>query len=520
MSKKNSRNIYGFTLIELLLALSIISLVILISSNLVIFGVKSHKLTANKYDLQSSIRLATEQTNQIVRYSKAVFAVPQTFVANTSVMDPGWDYFMVSQDKKRVVTMEYNKDTNRHEERVIVGEQDNIVYEVFFEKDTSVNSDSVMKYKIYAYVTDSKGKKTREVLVFESTVESINAIQVADKGSVAAPSIALAYRSDGQTSGKGKNQIAYITIVVDVSGSMLANPNGVYEYDRRGDRIEYKDSRIRHVRKALGGSESNPDTGIIQQFSKEENVFISLVPFSTTGNYPSPTANTNPNSRHHIYEVYDNTKKNDLVEIIKKMEAEGGTNTGDGLRQAYNLHNDFRTRMSIDEKTQIHHYMVLLVDGETTYEVKKGIWERIEYWDWFIKKIRWDFKVSNSEPKYYLNVGNISFYYGSNSYSSNPNTTYAITGNGNSIINNSPYVNAVGKLIKNFDAGNGVKSYIIGYAKDLGTHISSIGTSIGTESDNIYKYDDPGFNLDEIFKNIATDIMADFWLVSGPQIQE
>lgn len=307
---------------------------------------------------------------------------------------------------------------------------------------------------------------------------------------------------------------------MDVSGSMLANPNGVYEYDRRGDRIEYKDSRIRHVRKALGGSESNPDTGIIQQFSKEENVFISLVPFSTTGNYPSPTANTNPNSRHHIYEVYDNTKKNDLVEIIKKMEAEGGTNTGDGLRQAYNLHNDFRTRMSIDEKTQIHHYMVLLVDGETTYEVKKGIWERIEYLDWFIKKIRWDFKVSNSEPKYYLNVGNISFYYGSNSYSSNPNTTYAITGNGNSIINNSPYVNAVGKLIKNFDAGNGVKSYIIGYAKDLGTHISSIGTSIGTESDNIYKYDDPGFNLDEIFKNIATDIMADFWLVSGPQIQE
>jgi hypothetical protein len=54
----------------------------------------------------------------------------------------------------------------------------------------------------------------------------------------------------------------------------------------------------------------------------------------------------------------------------------------------------------------------------------------------------------------------------------------------------------------------------------LPTHINSIGTSVGTESDHIYRYDDPGFSLDEVFKNIANDIMADFWLVSGPVIKK
>jgi hypothetical protein len=517
----------------------------MISANLLILGMKSHKLTGKEYDLQSSIRRVTEETTKIVRYSKAVFAVPQTFISNTNSMDPGWNYFMVSSDGKRIVSMEYNGTI--HEERVLVSEQDNIVYEVIFEKDASAKSDSVMKYEIYAHVTDDAGNKTREKIVFESTVESVNAIQVVDKGTKASPAIAIAYRNDGQTSGKGKNQIAYITVVVDVSGSMNKTPSG-----SGNSNIEHPDARIRYVREALAGDEDNPEAGIIQRFSKEENVFISLVPFSTTGNYPKPTANVDPSDIRPIYEVYNEEQENNLVEIIKTTKATGGTNTGDGLRQAYHLHNDFRTRMSINEEDQVHHYMILLVDGQTTYETKNGNWvdngdyryysrrkDGKNYYYNYIWRTNWSVLNSN----YYLgsrdyDFGNITnepitfierkFWKKENGYdyykkyygkkNSDITNVLRITGTGSDVITDSPYVTAIGNLIKNFESGNAVKSYLIGYANKLGDHVNSIGTSVGTESDHIYRYDDPGFNLDEVFKNIANDIMADFWLVSGPQI--
>lgn len=540
-SRYNLRSNQGFTLVELILTIAITSVVIMISANLLNLATKSHKLTAKEYDIQSAIRRVTEETTKIVRYSKAVFAVPQTFIVNTNTMDPGWDYFMVSSDGKRIVAMEYNG--TEHEERVLVSEHDNIEYEVVFEKDTDAKSDSVMKYEIYAHITDDAGNKTTEKIVFKSTVESVNAVQVVDKGSKASPAIALAYRNDGQTSGKGKNQIAYVTVVVDVSGSMNQTPAGA-----GNSSTESTNARIRYVREALTGTAGNPEAGIIQRFSKEENVFISLVPFSTTGNYPNPTANKSPSDRHPIYDVYDENDKIDLVEVIKKTKAVGGTNTGDGLRQAYHLHNDFRTRMGVKVEDQVHHYMILLVDGETTYETKTEDWvdngkykDTSSHWSWnnryewdtdwvklnsdyYLGSKDYDFIKITDEPNEFINRvfhnagwgSNYSDYYGKKN--SDISDALSLSGNGSAVITNSQYVTDLGSLIKNFESGNGVKSYLIGYASDLGDHVNSIGTSVGTESDHIYRYDDPGFSLDEVFKNIANDIMADFWLVSGPQI--
>ncbi len=554
-----SKRTYGFTLIELILAISLISIVILISTNLIIFGTKAHKLTFKEYSMQSDIRKATEKTNDIVRYSKAIFAVPKSFVESVDIMDPGWNYFMVSPDGKRIVIMEYDKLSDKHIEKVIVEESEGISYYVQFEKDNDARSDSVLKYRIYAYNTDNTNQKTNEKLIFESTVETNNAIQVADKGSVSSPSIALAFRGDGQTSGKGKNQIAYITIIVDVSGSMNDSPNG--QKPPKNQR-EHTNARIKNVREALVGTSRNRENGIIQKFANEENIFLSLVTFSTSGNYPVPTANDYPNSTYPIYEVYNNSTKNTLINEVDKLKASGGTNTGDGLRQAYYLHEDFRTRMNemgtpIKEKDQVHHYMILLVDGETTYQVNTGTWndngsyrdtrrtERINgithnRYDW---ATNWRFTPNSSS--FYLDRGNINViqnnpddeplnfshtesrnnwfrtdyyvYYGEKN---SPVDSYSIIGNGSTIINNSGYVKAVGNKIKAFDSGTGIKSYLIGYASGLTKEINYLGDCIGTDTNLRYKYDDPNFNLDEIFKNIATDIMADFWLATGPQIMK
>lgn len=548
------KTINGFTLIELILTIVLISLVITVSVNMMTFANRTHRITVDEYELQSAIRLAAESTNNIVRYSKAVFAVPETFVQTPSNMDSGWSYFMVSSDRKKIVRMEYDADTDSHIEVVVVPERPNVLYELTFAKDETANSDSVLAFEIIAITVDNENKETGKKVEISSIVESVNAMQIVDKGSAVSPAVALAYRSDGQTQGQGKNQIAYVTIIIDVSGSMNLSPDGTGNVNYEGD-----NARIKHVRKALSGDED--EIGIINQFSEEENVFVSLIPFSTTANYPSPTQYTASSERHVIYEPFKANDEQTLIDSANALIASGGTNTGDALRQAYYLHQDFRTRMNIPVETQVYHYMIMLVDGQTTYEIRTGGFiddGRYRYYDdntsssgnnrYYYDDYRWENNWNFSPTGYYSDRGNISDfippskpynlisqvlvdswrtvrrnnyvyhyqydrYYGEKADNA---SGYKRTGNGNTVINPSEYVNTIGAMIES--NAEPIKSYIIGYATDLSTHIDSIGNALGTDSDKIYAYDDEGFNLQEVFRNIANDIMADFWLLTGPQI--
>ena len=565
MKRYKKYNKKGFALVELLIAVALITVVIIVSMNMFFFGTNAHRLTFKEYEIQSDVRIATEQVTNIVRYSKAVFGVPYPFVESTSKMDPGWSYFMVSADGKRIVSMDYNDTTKVHEEKIIVEEQDNIEYEMIFEKDKNAKNDNVMIYKIYAQVVDENGNKVRDKIVFESKVESVNAVQVADKGTAAAPSIALAYRNDGQTSGKGKNEIAYITIITDVSGSMAANPSGAYSYDDEGNIVERTDSRIRFVREALAGD--GEKEGIIQFFSKEENIYLSLIPFSTTANAPEPMDNSDPDARHDIYEVFDVEESETLEAKAETLVAEGGTNTGDALRQAYHLHNDFRDRMkaTIKPEDQVHHYMILLVDGETTYQTNTHIIKDVGKYE---QKGRGNKQRYEYEPKVefvsileeFTSKGNVTAfafnypetkvigeikknYYYSFNYPKGvkdkektpifpSRTELGLYGNGSTIIKNASSIKTMGNLIKSFDDGNGIGSYLIGYASGLSGEIKYIADSIGTPENIIvdpnepaknsiyrYLYNDESFDVSNILNEIAKDIMADFWLATGPQIQ-
>lgn len=572
------RNSKGFTLIELIIVLGFVGLIILISSNLLIFGANTSKLVTKDYYMQSEIRRTTEKANELIRYSKAVFAVPKSFVESTDVMDPGWNYLMVTNDSKRIVTMEYDETLDKHIEKNAVEASADILYYIEFEKynEDEEKSDKVIKYEIYAYNADKDGNKINEKLVFESTVEAVNAIQIIDKGTESSPSVALAFRSDGQTSGKGKNQRAYITIIVDTSNSMNKAPDG-----SGSNTNETLNSRITKVRKALVGDGTDTGNGIIQQFAKEENVFLSIIPFANTANYPSPHSNHQPDAIHPEYEVYESNELTSLLGVINNLQADGhnswsygsghgGTNTGDALRRAYYLHENYRAKNNIDPKDQVHHYIMMLVDGETTFETSYVDWEDDGLYthpntyysygeyinsDWHYRfnwETDWKKTISNdllpdgninieyfqsyspedetlSRSSYYNGTINYYSYYYRRVRTYNGNivkygeknddfSNILITGDGSSVISDSDYIQSIGNAIKNFDSG--INSYIIGYANDLGNHVNGIGDDIGTLTDNIYRYDDPNFDLDTVFKNIATDIMADFWLATGPQIME
>ena len=242
--KKVIKGNKGLTLIELLLSLALVSFVIIISTNILMVGMKSQDLSVKEYAVQSEIRIAAEKTNEIVRYSKAVFAVPKSFVSSESTMDPGWSYLMASLDGRRIVTMEYDEDLSKHVERTLINESEGTFYYLSFDKTDSANSDTVISYRIYSYNKDQSGQKTDEKLIYETTVETVNAIQIVDKGTETSPSVALAFRNDGQTSGKGKNQIAYITIVIDVSNSMNLTPSGTGDTSYRDWETDRKSTRL------------------------------------------------------------------------------------------------------------------------------------------------------------------------------------------------------------------------------------------------------------------------------------
>lgn len=566
MMNKNQNK--GFTLVELIISIAFVSIIILISTNLFLVGNKANSMSIKEYDIQSSVRMATEEANKITRYSKAVFAVPQTYIAN-GAMDPDWKYFMVSPNKKKIVSMEYDSVNKKFVERVLVKEQNNIEYEIFFEKVKNSTLDNILKYVIKAYLVDSNGNRSeKEKFIFESAVEAINTVQVLDKGTgipangiiTQSTSIALAYRNDGQSSGKG-NEYAYITLVVDVSGSMKLLPTDI-DANVSVPSTEKTGSRMQKVREALAGT--SLEKGIIEQFSNEENVFVSLIPFSTTANYPLATANDKKDidNLHPIYDVHFNqvftnntkNKSNLKEEVSDKLKANGGTNTGDGLRRAYQLHLNFRNRMSniVKETEKVHHYMILLVDGQSTYETgTKVSWEdKGEYvsngtyssGNKNYPKYIWDVNyVPKNGTNYYQQDKNvtISTLYPSdttpknqNNYTSQGTTRYygvakddtttanslAVVGSGNTYIGTG-YINKIGTQIKAFNSNKGIKSYVIGYSTGLSARVNEIGNAIGTDSSKVFSYDDDDFDLQEVFDAIANDILADYWVLTGPQIR-
>jgi hypothetical protein len=129
--------------------------------------------------------------------------------------------------------------------------------------------------------------------------------------------------------------------------------------------------------------------------------------------------------------------------------------------------------------------MIILVDGETTYETKV-----------------------EDGTSYYVDDGDYN------------EAKMKRVGLGNvSMPNDSPsYVYSIGELIK--ASSPGIKTYVIGFDSSISTSVTQIAESIGTnKSEDLHLYNSSTFDLSEIFSDIANDIVADMWLIMGPQIQ-
>jgi prepilin-type N-terminal cleavage/methylation domain-containing protein len=448
MKKCLFNNKKGVTLIELILALALFTVIIALTFNMLIFGTRAQNMVNDEYEIQSAGRLAAQSINQAVRSSTALFTINRSSFREDNLTE-NWDYFGLSPDKREVVKYVYVSATSSHRKEVVVPAQDGITYSLVFHKTDSSNDNRLLGYTLEAVKDGSVVKK----IELESELEALNSLQVVDRGTYSDPAVAIAYRSDDRP------QAVYgaVTMVLDTSGSMDDNIWGNYTNNTNSKRITI----MKNEAKAL-----------VEEFSKEQNISISLIPFATSAN--------NPGSYYNVA-----SQKNHLINEIDSFSAVGGTNTGDGLRRAY--HNMVGFTNSNPTLT-VRHYLVILVDGVTTFYT------------------------------YYRSGGYRPFYYGGLNISDHNGVYY--DGYGNRLDpDGTDYVNNIGNNYIQDSSSSiyPVKPYVIGFSgvsTELGS-IADIASAVGAGSSSIFQYS-PTRDLGDIFDEIRQAIINDLWVVNGP----
>ncbi len=144
-----------------------------------------------------------------------------------------------------------------------------------------------------------------------SSVELLNSINIDHLGTDSDPAVALAFSmvEPGSQEWVEVSPDAYITMVLDISGSM--------NWDMDGKSESVTNPRIDILK-------SNANKMIDRLANMNFDIYVCLVPFSTSANNPGD-----------FYNVNDEEDLNDLKNEVDVLTANGATNTGDGIRRAY-----------------------------------------------------------------------------------------------------------------------------------------------------------------------------------------
>ncbi|MGI6751739.1 MAG: VWA domain-containing protein [Anaerovoracaceae bacterium] len=318
----------GFTLMEIIIALSLLGMVMAAAGGFIKFSFTAEKKVEDEYELQSEMRHATEILNNAVRDASVTFIMPGD--AEEAYLKDKWSYIGVSEDKREFVQYLWvpNEDGKggSHVKRVLVSAKNGVTYSLRFD-----NTEDT-KLVDYTIGLDKVNGKSMEVA---STVSAINSVAVDLYSSERNPASLIAYREDPRPQPEGnKNVTVVISMVLDDSGSMKDAMGG-------GSPGRNEKSRSQIMK--------DKANALIDSFP--ENVWLGVVRFADNAN--------NPSSLIHLV---DERKKEEAKRKIP-TSANGGTNTGDGLRRGYYQLQSYSK--AADE--EVLYYIILLTDGDPTY---------------------------------------------------------------------------------------------------------------------------------------------------------
>jgi len=436
----------GFTLIELIIAMALVSLVIGIASSMMVFSIKSQEIVAQEFQIQSEMRIASEIVNQQVRYASAVFLLNQKQFSGSSDLKNGWSYFALSTDKKQILHYKWNEVSGAHDSIQLSASSSDVFYGMTF---GNVTNDARMVH----FKLEGHRESTGDVKVsISSELNALNSVVVDDSGTSIAPSVTLAYRSDDVPDPE-KIKVA-VTLVLDKSGSM--------GYPMGGSNS--------NIRMTIMKSKASD---LIDTFAAMDNVYVSLIPFSTNANNPGAFLLAKDN-------------KVALKATINGLNANGGTNAGDGLRRSYYQHVSFNST----QVDKVLNYTILLMDGNPTY-----------------------YPSTDGSTYFYL-TGNISdsgSVMGGNGSSTTSDTMGYIQGFSNNYIKNITQTQTV--FMKTFVIGFTAIVAEVARAKDIANYHT-------LDSDDrikgLYFEATSSEELANVFNSIADVILQETWHIYGP----
>lgn len=455
----------GMTLIEVIVAVALLGLVVTGAYSIINFARLYLQKSQTEYQFQFATRYTLQKTSDVIRYSTAVFTIPESSFAADN-LDSGWDYIGIvdTVDGQEIVKYTYDRATDSHLASVLVSAQPDVGYEFVFTKVNPSDEDSLLKFSIRAYPAgsvDAHGDAVAAVTV-TSEVNSQNSLQIIDLSTPPYdPAVAVAFRAEERI----QSVVGHVAMVLDTSGSMEQGLDGVTGHTPR--RIDALKTQA---------------TTLINNFATEDNIDIKLVPFNTS-------ANSSGSSIYNFQNAKINTSA--LLTAVSNLSPGGGTNTGDGLRRAYwALYNHNR---EVSAGVRASNYLIVLVDGVTT------------------------FGTVNSHTDRTFVTGDGTVDEGYLDRSPYNRTNGQIAGNGSNLDNTwgTPYVNKIGGT----EISGFAKVYVIGFSalsSDLNS-VSSIASACGARPENVYKADS-STALGDVFNAVRQDIVNDLWYLQGPKL--
>jgi prepilin-type N-terminal cleavage/methylation domain-containing protein len=473
----------GFTLLELIVVIAILGMVITTITGLMFYGFNVYTLTSKDFEVQSDVRLAMEETDKLVRYSSALFAVP-----DVTYMDAEWNYIGMNAAGTEIINYRWDAATQTHIQEVMVGPYDGITFNIGFEKANNLSKDNTLRMYFESFTANGSVKRYD----IKSGYEALNSLQVINYGTASNPAKALAYREE-QYSYENFKLVVNITMVLDVSGSMgsgLVDPNGTVNTNNP--------SRISVLK--------TQSKMIVEKFAQNSNsdvsINLSLVPFSTYAKTPSI-----------FYDVKNTTQKSTLLSTIDAISANGNTNTGDGLRRSYyqlltKQTNDLATATT---DTIVKNYTIILVDGESNHSSMYNTSTTTQVCTKYNKQnvcTKWA-NSTTWEQHYYSANGTI------NNCTFTSSSTSCTPGYVSSITQANEYVDLMGANVSNPDF---VTNYLVSFATDVSaTQITFIADATQTPSQRVYYATDAN-QLGLSFTEIQMSITNDLWQFLGPKL--
>jgi len=367
----------GITVAELITALSIMVITGMIAISVMTLSLQGERLTSIEFRLQTDTRVLLDQVTHNIRYATAIFILPENSFNSTSIninldfipfsaagfLSERWNYFGNIDGIVVRYIWGYHPTYGYGHRRVELfnGFEEALDFDLRFAQiDPLDMNDTLVEFQLR--ITESGSAAPIKNIL--TAADSLNAMQVVDLSTGLLdlnPGRALAYRMDDLPR---DIPIARVVLILDVSGSMRMGLGGGVQLANAHNNPA---SRIWMLRRAT--------EDVIDTFSEIANIYLTIIPYSTTANFGFPHAVTSLgdalamhdamyylfNGEYGFHSVHEN--KSAFDQIAGTLFATGGTNIGDSLRRAYHA-----LRIAAETPDpygrEVREYVILMTDGE------------------------------------------------------------------------------------------------------------------------------------------------------------